>query len=104
MNTPPLVKFSCWECTPIFGYYKNGRTAIWLKEANTGEPIAKVTVNIPEEFLEDDEVIIKTYAENKGMLAALQKAGIVGEPVRVAVATYEPVPICKLLFKPENHL
>ncbi len=49
------------------GSYDNGRLAIMLHDPETFEPIAKVTVNIPEIYLRDDEIIVKDYSENEGM-------------------------------------
>lgn len=67
-----------------FGEYANGRTAIELVSAKDGEPWYVATVNIPEEKVDGDEIIIKDYSENEGVLAALQKAGIVGKVKREA--------------------
>jgi hypothetical protein len=36
-----------------------------------------MTVNLPEVHLDPDEVLIKDYAENEGVLASLVNAGIV---------------------------
>ena len=49
----------------VFGEYPNGRTAIALKDAKTGEPFGKFTVNVPEVYLEDDEILVKTWSENE---------------------------------------
>lgn len=92
------IKFKRWNCCPWFGQYSNGRVAIRLMEIETGEQIAVATVNVPERSLQDDEVIIKDFSENEGMLPALIDAGIV-EPTGLTVQTgWTESPICKLLI------
>lgn len=64
----------------------NGGTAIRLIDFATREPVAVATVNIPDEKLEDGQVIIKNWSQNEGILEWLQKNFIVGDSVRT-VAT-----------------
>lgn len=108
---PKAVQFRNWLCTVSFAKYGNGRTAIRLMNAETLNddgfdyppntmPIATATVNIPDyPDLKDDEVIIKDYSENEGMLNALVNAGIVSKPF--ARAGFILAPVCRLLVKPE---
>lgn len=91
------VKFKDWNCKLRFRKYQNGRTAIELVDAINGEPIAMATVNIPECALEEDEVIIKNYSENEGMLDALIGAGIIERTNKVGTG-FNCV-ICKLKYK-----
>lgn len=101
MNT--IIKFKGWECLPVFSEYaSNKRTAITLVDAADGEPIAKATVNIAEIDVNDDEVVIKDYSENEGMLDALVSAGVIGKPVRWVNSGHAICPVCKLL--PNNTL
>lgn len=91
------VKFREWECDLNFSHYENGRVAIRLIDANDGEPVATATTNVPEEDLGPNEVFIKDYSENAGMLAALQAAGAV-EPTGRSVDTgFVSIPVCRLL-------
>lgn len=96
------VVFCGFNCEVAKRKYSNGRTALELIAANDtddvckGEPIAMATVNIPEETLSPEEVIIKDYSENEGMLDVLLKAGIVelsGRSIRTGFVT---CPICIL--------
>lgn len=95
------VKFMQYDCVAQFGRYSNNRNAIQLLDEVTGEPIAKATVNLDGVKIAPDEVAIKNYAENKGMLVAMVAAGIVSTPVRYESLIYPmhtiQVPICKLL-------
>ena len=93
------VKFLGYHCNVVFGKYSNGRTAIELVEKN-GEPMAVASVNLPSDHLESDEVAIKNYSENQGVLDALVDAQIVSQPVRFIASGFIQVPVCKLLINP----
>lgn len=96
-----IIRFRKWNCNLQFEQYNNGRTAITLTEVETGDPIAVATVNIPEVELGPDEVLIKDYSENQGILASLVRNSIVSEPLYFYNSVYVQIPICKLLIKPE---
>ena len=60
--------------------YNNGRTAIELLEMDPAYgyfPYATATVNVPEVLLADNEVLVKDYSENEGVLDFLVKYNIV---------------------------
>lgn len=71
------VKFKQWHCFAVATNYENDRKAIQLVENETHEPIATATVNIEEIPIADDQVIVKDYSENEGMVDALVAAGII---------------------------
>ena len=77
--------------------YANGRHAIKLYDEEDGMPYATASINMPAEDLEDDEVIIKDYSENAGILDSLVEAGVVSEPIRHIQAGFTFVPVVKLL-------
>ena len=92
------VYFKQWNCkVKRNSYMDNDRVALQLVDSTTGEPIAHATINIPHIPLEADEVIIKDYSENEGMLSALIEAGIVGEPLYYVPTGFVECPVCKLL-------
>ena len=62
-------------------YAGNDRRAIQLIDMEDGYPYCMATVNIPDALIEANEVIIKNWSENEGILEALQVNGIVG-PVK----------------------
>lgn len=94
----PTVKFLGVVCVVEFAEYNNGRTAISLIEKKTGYPYSVATVNLPNVPLEKDEVIIKNYSENEGILDALINAGIVSKPIRKEYTGYVTADVCKLLY------
>lgn len=75
--------------------YRNNRVALEL--THKGESWVMATTNLPDEVLCIDEVILKNYSENQGVLDALVIAGVVSAVVRYAQDN-RMFPICKLLI------
>ena len=97
------VKYKHWNCYVDFNKYaSNGNNAICLYEVGTGEPIAVATLNLQGIRLKADEVIIKNYTENEGMLKTLVNAKIISEPISMVQHGFVMSPICKLLVNTEN--
>lgn len=71
------VDFIGYKCRIEFSQYQQGTAKLQLWDVLSHAPCATATVNIPGVHLEEDEVIIKNYAENAGMLSALVRAGVV---------------------------
>jgi len=88
--------YSCYDVRIEFGKYYNGRTAIELIEAETGEPIMTATVNIPDVELTNREIIIKNYSENEGVLGFLMENNIVGPVKREVGIGFVSCPIVDL--------
>jgi len=83
------------ECDIAFDTYSTGNIAIYL--THEGLPYATATINDPECPLEKNEVLIKDYSENKGMVAALKEAGIVKPLYPYPVGPFNAVAwVCKL--------
>lgn len=90
------INFKHYTCELKTGVYGNGRVALQLIE--NGLPVATASTNLVNEEIQLDEVAIKDYGENSGMLKALIDAGVVGEPIRIVEGTHVSFPICKLLI------
>lgn len=104
MKNFKTVKFREWNCRISFDRYLNNRIAIQLYDLEDGSPVATATVNIPDlDFLNKDEVIIKDYSENEGMLEALINADIISKPLYYVLTSFVKCPVCKLLITPENY-
>lgn len=93
------MKYKKWDVELEFGRYSyfNNISITLLNLHPTiedGETIAVATVNI--EPLEENEVSIKDYSENEGMLQWLIDNGIIEEPHRYIQSGWVRVPICKL--------
>jgi hypothetical protein len=98
------MQFREWLCEIRKSTYYNGRTALTLVDSKTGDSIAYATVNLPDEFLEPNQVFIKDYSENRGMLEALEKAGIVKATGEIVRSGYAEVPKATLLVDFEKLL
>ena len=79
------VRFRGEDCkVRLTNYAKSKRTAT-------------ASVNVPSAELADDEVIIKDWFENNGVLQAMIDAGIVEDTERVVLCGYELGNVCRLL-------
>ena len=80
--------------------YDNGRTAIQLLQKDLDmamyTPYAVATVNLSHVLLADNEVLIKDYSENEGMLDFLTKNNIVSFTPNGVQSGYVWVPVCIL--------
>ena len=91
------VNFLNTPCRLGFGRYRNGRLAIALYDTH-GAPFATATINVPAMPLAPNQVLIKDYDENAGLLAALEDAGIV-RPTGVRCRLgYVQADVCQLLI------
>ena len=96
--TEQLVKWNGKKYALEFGRYRdNDKLAITLIDPKNGEPAAVATVNLVGETVDpkniDQEIAIKDYSENEGILAAMVDAEIISKPVR----TVRGFPIVHLL-------
>jgi hypothetical protein len=90
------VKFLDFDCIVETGQYNNGRLAIELYDKEDGEPVTTATINLPMESMKADEVAIKNYSENEGIVEALKEAGVITEKVRDVGAGFTIVPVYKV--------
>jgi hypothetical protein len=78
------------------GKYANGRTRINLIDDLDNEPYATATTNLPEVLLLDNEVFIKDYSENEGVLEFLTTNNIVIATDKWATSGFVDVQVCTL--------
>lgn len=81
------------------GFYHDGSTALMVYTED-GEPICKATVCMSDsgEKPADGNVFIKDWAENEGVMASLQAAGVIGEVIRSVPAGFCEAQECPLLI------
>lgn len=78
-------------------YVSGGNLAI---EAFCDDGLAfRATVNLEGQTLPHDEIAVKDYGENVGVLAFLRENGIVTDIVRWVKSGYVTIPICKIDLK-----
>ena len=92
----PTIFFGGFACEMQLSHYTNGNKAISLVDTRDGSPVATATVNIEGVELPANEVMIKDYSENKGMLRALQDSNVVGRIVDVIQSGYVDIPVVTL--------
>lgn len=98
------IQFKEWECHLVYDKYRNQRRAIQLIDVHDRELVATATVNLPHEPLEDNEVAIKDYSENNGMIQVLQSEEIIGEVKRYVRQGFVMIPICELLMNKKDYV
>jgi hypothetical protein len=83
--------------------YNNGRPALELLEEDMEyglTPYATATVNLPDVLLEPNEVLIKDYAENEGILQFLTDNNIVVPTNKGVNSGYVWIPVA--ILNPES--
>jgi hypothetical protein len=95
------VDFRDEKCNVFIGKYAQNKDlkSIQLKTVEDGSPMALATLNI-DVPCDSDEVFIKNYSENKGILETLIEAGIISKPfAKIRLAQWEESVAyqCKLL-------
>lgn len=82
------------EVHPRITRYTNGRLCIelWSEVHEDGfsymEPYGKLTVNMPEDHLNEGEFFVKDWSENEPMVEALKKAGWIESTGREVLSGY----------------
>lgn len=89
------------ECTIIVcaGQYANGRLAIalYVEEDAFVELFATLTVNLPDEPLDDGEVFVKNWSVNEILFPWVEEQGILARPTgRVVPSGFVLVPVYRL--------
>ncbi len=80
--------------------YHNGRKAIELVcvgGEDDGVPYTVATMNVPHAPIKDDQVLIKDYGENQGVLQALVDNGIVTDSEWTMEYGFVEFNVCNLL-------
>jgi hypothetical protein len=75
-----IINFNGFICNFQLHEYVNGGTAITLVDTDDGMPVATASLWIGNLF--HDEIAIKDYSENEGMVEALLEAGLIYPPHR----------------------
>lgn len=91
------IHFRGYDYKVIYSrYVNNQRISISLIDLISHEPYLVATVNLADEDLEYNEVAIKTWTENDGILKALIENDIVSPPHRQVPVGYTTAHICYL--------
>lgn len=74
------TKYGEYDVDLVWGTYPSGRKSMKLIDKKEGYPIMIATVDLPV-HLEPDEILIKNWSENEGILEELQRLSIIGEVI-----------------------
>lgn len=94
------VKFRGEDCVLVHRVYAEGEGVRLELQCLDGSPMAVCTVNVPEVTLAADEVIVKDWGGNEGMVGALVAAGVVAVPSRTVEVGFVVAHVCRLLVPP----
>jgi len=96
------IKFKQWECNIIATHYapkgeSEKRKAILLVDIKDSYDVAVATINMPDHPCEENQVYIKDYSENEGMLQTLIDNNIVlPHPINILGGEFINVPLMQL--------
>jgi hypothetical protein len=86
-----LMHYSCDDCILDADQYQNGRLALMVlaKDPEEGfeEPVCTVTVNMPEAPCADNEIYVKDWTENAGMVEQLVVWGVIEDTILGSVVS-----------------
>jgi hypothetical protein len=95
MTTTPTLNYTSYDedyvLTLDLSTYANGRLAIsfWYDDPDCGPaPFAKVTVNMPDDHLNEGEVFVKDWAENENLVNYLLEQGWLTRTGREVLSGY----------------
>ena len=100
LGTIALVGRDWTGVTAFYGEYANGGPSLQLL-ANDGSPLCTASVWVPG--LQDGEIGIKDWSENKGILDQLVSLDLVAPPHRHIPSGYVMVAVCKLVDWEERY-
>lgn len=74
---PCNIRYNKSDVYVIPEHYANGRLALQLFDAESDEPVAMATTNLPDHACPTTDIYIKDYSENEGMTTFLINAKII---------------------------
>lgn len=83
-----------YKVSIVTSRYANNHNKIQMIDTEDGMPYATASVSIPG--LTEDEVGIKNYSENEGILDFLVENNIVHQPHRFVESGFVIIPVCKM--------
>lgn len=99
------IKFKygeCDNCSLQFGRYKDGSYALSIFD-DYGEPLINVTKHVPGYKLQENQILVKNYSENEGILECLIEQEIIKNTGIVVPTGFVQLHVCDLLIDPETY-
>jgi len=88
-------KYGTYDIEMKISSYRNNQIRLDFVDCQDGQPILTATTSIEESLL-PNEVAIKNYSENEGVLNFLMEEGIISSPLRYYKSGYVNIEICKI--------
>lgn len=87
------------NCVPVKLRYHDGNPRLSFSDSETGEQIATVSANLPEyaHLLRENQIFMKTYSENQGMLECLVREKILEATDRSVSNGFCSFPVATIL-------
>jgi hypothetical protein len=100
----PTITFLGETLDVVFRHYPAApQNAIVLFHHETGEQWCVASVCLPDYQQASDEVYVKNWSENEGLLGALVAAGIVEDTGRMLPTGFVRANVCRLLTAGQTH-
>ena len=77
------IQFLDFNCEIIKGKYAKGQNSLQLIDVEDGGPVATASVCLPDQPQQENQVFIKNYSENAGIMETLMLQGIISGPQAV---------------------
>jgi hypothetical protein len=100
-NSTPLLTMTAFGeefiLLPVLSTYSmKDRLAISFLIAESGEPFAAMTVNLPDQHLNEGEVFVKHWSEGAPLFAALISEGWIEDTGREVLSGFVAPKVCRL--------
>ncbi|CAM3835764.1 hypothetical protein [Aquirufa aurantiipilula] len=93
----PLSKRALCNVYLLKGKYQNNQNSLQIINRSNDDPLLTVSICVPGLNLKNDELVIKNYSENEGILEFLIENEIAELTNRYVQIGYIDAPIVKLL-------
>jgi hypothetical protein len=90
------------NCSLRFTKYPTGSYCLTIVD-EYGHPLMNVSKLVPAYIIESDEIFVKDYSENEGILDCLTELNILEEIITIP-AGHTKLHLCKLLIDPEQYI
>lgn len=90
------------NCSLHFHKYRNGSQSLTIQD-DYGHPLINVTKCVPDYIPNYNQILVKNYSENKGILNCLVKHKIIVDTGIMVLTGFTHLHICELLVDPKTY-
>ncbi len=97
------IKYGEYDnCSLHFFKYINGQQGLAIQD-EYGHSLINVTKYLFGQLISKNQILIKNYSENEGILKCLIEQGIIADTSITVQSGYVDLHICELLIDPKNY-